>query len=117
MPRPTLGEEKVHSQYATGSRRIVREIQQAVTANDVVVVGMRRSPALDAPGIHYRYLEYGSYFGRWRRRTALKMWTGGPTFPMVFANGVLVGGARDIDRLIVGGELTRLLTKQSNNAR
>ena len=46
-------------------------------------------PALDIrlrcqPWLAYRYLpEYGSYFGGWRRRLALKMWTGWPTVPMV----------------------------------
>jgi monothiol glutaredoxin len=63
----------------------------------------------------YRYLEYGSYFSGWRLRTALKMWTGWPTFPMVFVKGVLVGGASDLQRLIVSGELARLLTASSNN--
>ena len=44
-------------------------------------------------GIAHHYLEYGSYFSEWRRRNALKMWTGWPTFPMVFVKGALVGGA------------------------
>ena len=51
----------------------------------------------------------GSYFGGWRRRNALKMWTGWPTFPMVFVKGALVGGASDLQRLIDSGELKRLL--------
>ena len=61
--------------------------------------------ALDAAGIAYKYLEYGSYLGEWRRRLALKMWTGWPTFPMVFVKGVLVGGADDLARLIASGAL------------
>jgi glutaredoxin-related protein len=35
------------------------------------------------------------------------MWTGWPTLPMVFVNGVLVGGASDLKRLLESGELTR----------
>ena len=35
--------------------------------------------------------------------------TGWPTFPMVFAKGVLVGGAQDLDKLVSSGELQRLL--------
>ena len=54
-------------------------------------------------------LNYGSYFGDWRRRNALKMWTGWPTLPMVFARGQLVGGANDLARLIASGELKKLL--------
>ncbi len=49
--------------------------------------------------------EYGSYLGEYRRRLALKMWTGWPTFPMVFVKGVLVGGAEDVAKLIASGEL------------
>jgi len=37
------------------------------------------------------------------------MWTGWPTFPMVFVRGTLVGGAADLERLIESGELQRLL--------
>ncbi|MEO9135513.1 MAG: glutaredoxin [Casimicrobiaceae bacterium] len=127
MPRPILAETQIHpairDYVATRNADIVREVQQAVTENDVVVVGMRQNPfprrarkALAAARIPCRYLEYGSYFGGWRRRNALKMWTGWPTLPMVFVKGVLVGGAKDLDRLIVSGELARLLTKPSNNA-
>jgi len=65
--------------------------------------------ALDAQRIAYTYLEYGSYFNNWRRRNALKMWTGWPTFPMVFVKGVLVGGASDLGRLIANGEMARML--------
>jgi glutaredoxin-related protein len=37
------------------------------------------------------------------------MWTGWPTFPLVFVKGVLVGGATDLSRLIDSGELARTL--------
>jgi glutaredoxin-related protein len=93
---------------------IVKEVQAAVAAHEIVVVGMRINPAprkarraLDAAGIAYTYLEYGSYFAQWRRRTALKMWTGWQTFPMVFVKGVLVGGASDLIKLIASGEVRK----------
>jgi monothiol glutaredoxin len=35
------------------------------------------------------------------------MWTGWPTFPMVFAKGVLVGGAGELEKLLASGELKR----------
>ena len=60
-------------------------------------------------GIPCHYLEYGSYFSEWRRRNALKMWTGWPTFPMVFVKGNLIGGAEELERLVSGGELRRTL--------
>ncbi|MCX7893300.1 MAG: glutaredoxin, partial [Burkholderiales bacterium] len=55
------------------------------------------------------YIEWGSYFSDWRKRNVLKMWTGWPTFPMVFVKGVLVGGASDLERLVASGELARML--------
>jgi monothiol glutaredoxin len=92
----------------------VKEVQAAVAANEIVVVGMRQNPfpkkarkLLDDAGLAYKYLEYGSYLGGYRRRLALKMWTGWPTFPMVFVKGMLIGGAEDLKRLLASGELHR----------
>jgi len=95
---------------------IVQEVQTVVASNEVVVVGMAQNPhprrarkVLDANSIPYKYLEYGSYLSGWRRRLALKMWTGWPTFPMIFVKGVLIGGASDLDALVQSGELIRML--------
>lgn len=120
MPRPILDESRIHpavrEKVATNRTDIVREVEAAIAANAVVVVGMRQNPApkrarrvLDAAKIPYHYLEYGSYLSEWRRRNALKMWTGWPTFPMVFVKGVLVGGADDLEKLIASGELKKML--------
>ena len=120
MPRPILDEQHIHpairDKVAGHHADIVREVQAAITANAVVVVGMAQNPfpkkakkALDAAGVPYEYLQYGSYLGEWRRRNALKMWTGWPTFPMVFVKGVLVGGAGELEKIIASGELKKLL--------
>ncbi len=120
MTRPILDEQHIHpairDKVAGHHADIVREVQAAIAANDVVVVGMAQNPfpkkakrALDAAGVPYAYLQYGSYFGEWRRRNALKMWTGWPTFPMVFVKGVLVGGAGDLAKIIASGELKKML--------
>ncbi len=120
MPRPILDEAHLHStirdKVASNRVDIVKEVQAAIASNDVVVVGMAINPAvpkarriLDAEGIRYAYLEYGSYFSEWRRRSALKMWTGWQTFPMVFVKGVLVGGASDLATLQKSGELKKLI--------
>lgn len=120
MPRELLPESSLHpairDAVAASHRDVVEEVQAAVAAHPVVVVGMKQNPfprrarkALTARGTPFHYLEYGSYFGGWRRRTALKMWTGWPTFPMIFVRGTLVGGAEDLDRLIASGELDRLI--------
>ena len=120
MPRPILEEDHLHAsireKVATNRVDIVKEVQAAIAANEVVVVGMRINPAprkarrmLDEAGVAYKYLSYGSYFREWRRRSALKMWTGWQTFPMVFVKGVLIGGASDLDKLLRSGELKRML--------
>src|SRR6266446_8577293 len=118
MPRTILPESQIHpavrEKIATYRSDVLKEVQAAVAANDIVVVGMRMNPfprrarkALDAAGLAYKYLEYGSYLGEYRRRLALKLWTGWPTFPMVFVKGVLIGGASDLAKLIESGELPR----------
>jgi glutaredoxin-related protein len=120
MSRSILEEAKLHpairEHVAQHEASIVKEVQDAIAANAVVVVGMAANPfpkkackALDAAGVSYRYLQYGSYLGGWRKRNALKMWTGWPTFPMVFVKGTLVGGATDLQALIANGELKKLL--------
>ncbi|MCW5648550.1 MAG: glutaredoxin [Ramlibacter sp.] len=120
MPRPILDEAQIHPairlRIAGHQQAIVQEVMDAVASTDVVVVGMGINPfprqarkALDAAGVPYRYLEYGNYLNTWRERNALKMWTGWPTFPMVFVKGALVGGATDVKALIASGELQRLL--------
>lgn len=116
MPRAILDESQLHpairQQVAGHHEWIVKEVQAALTTHRIVVVGMATNPmcakarkALDKAGLHHHYLEYGSYLSKWRERNALKMWTGWPTFPMVFVEGVLVGGYTDVQKLINSGAL------------
>ena len=118
--REVLDEKRIHpairQKIAGNHVDIVHEVQAAIASNDVVIVGMSQNPAprkarriLDAAGIRYAYLEYGSYLGPWRRRNALKMWTGWPTFPMIFVKGTLIGGASDLEKLVASGELATML--------
>ena len=120
MSRSTLDEAHIHpairETIANLHADIVREVKEAVAKNDIVIVGMRQNPVpkkarrlLERQQLGYKYLEYGSYLSEWRRRNALKMWTGWPTFPMVFVKGVLVGGANDLQKLVESGELAQLL--------
>ncbi|MEK7436679.1 MAG: glutaredoxin domain-containing protein [Pseudomonadota bacterium] len=124
MSRSILDEDHIHpavrGAVANNHADIVQEVKAAVAANDIVVVGMAQNPMpkkarklLDQQQLGYKYLEYGSYLGEWRRRNALKMWTGWPTFPMIFVKGVLVGGANDLQKLIASGELTQMLGKKT----
>ena len=120
MPRNILDEARVHAavrpQIAGYHADVIRGVEAAIAAHAVVVVGMRQNPwpkkarrLLDAAGIPYAYLEYGSYVAEWRRRLALKMWTGWPTFPMIFVKRTLIGGFADLKRLVDSGELAKLL--------
>ena len=120
MSRHVLSEDSIdpaiREAVSASQRGIVEEVQALVAAHDVVVVGMKQNPfpkkarkALTAAGIPFQYQEYGSYLSTWRPRTALKMWTGWPTFPMVFVKGVLVGGAQETIALIASGELAKRL--------
>ncbi len=123
MVRTILDEAHIHpairDAIAGNNAEVVREVQAAIAGSGIVVIGMAQNPfprrarkALDAAGMPYRYLEYGSYLSGWRRRSALKMWTGWPTFPMIFVNGVLVGGAADLKRLIDSGEIELMLAQR-----
>ena len=120
MPRTILEEARLHpairERVGNLNADIVHNVQAAATSNAVLVVGMAGNPhvrrarrALDGAGIAYQYLEFGSYLGGWRRRNALKMWTGWPTFPMVFVKGMLIGGADELQSQLHSGELRRAL--------
>jgi len=120
MPRPILAEDRIHpairSKIEGLHADVLKEVQDAVGRHTVVVVGMAANPfvskarrALDAAGVAHHDLDYGGYLSQWRRRNTLKLWTGWPTFPMVFVKGVLVGGADDVRQLIERGELKKLL--------
>ena len=120
MPRQILDETRLHpairDTVANLNADIVHNVQAAAASNPVLVVGMAQNPfcraarkSLAAAEVPHQYLEYGSYFSQWRQRNSLKMWTGWPTFPMVFVKGALIGGDSDLKRLIASGELNRLL--------
>jgi monothiol glutaredoxin len=120
MPRPTLEENRLHpairDRIANLHADVVHNVQAATQSNAVLVVGLFGNPHvvkarrhLGAANIPFQYLQFGSYLSQWRRRNALKMWTGWPTFPMVFVKGQLVGGASDLKALIDSGEIKRLL--------
>ncbi len=120
MPRHLLAEDRIHpaarALISASHREVVDEVLAAIARHPVVVVGMRGNPfvgkarkALDAAAVAHHDMDYGSYLSQWRRRNALKMWSGWPTLPMVFVKGQLVGGANDLARLIANGDLKRLL--------
>lgn len=105
--RPLLDPNAIHPAISdtvtTYHADIVKEVSDAVAANDVVIVGMKTNPVvkkarktLQDAGITFTYLEYGSYTSQWHRRLALKMWSGWATFPMIFVNQKLIGGNTEL---------------------
>lgn len=122
MLRPILDTKQIHpaiqNKIESNHQNVLKQVIQTVQEKDVVVLGMAGNPfvkkakkALDAQSIPHTDLDYGSYFSEWRKRNVIKMWSGWPTFPMVFIKGVLVGGAQDLQALIDSGELQRLLNQ------
>jgi glutaredoxin len=118
MTRPTLPAEKlspaVHESISNFHRAIVDEVASTVAREHVVVVGMAQNPVvkrarkvLESEGIKFSYLEYGSYFSKWKERLAIKLWAGFPTFPMVFIDGTLIGGNAELEKLRAEGKLPR----------
>ncbi len=120
MSRQLLENQTIHasiqSQIGGGYDDTLNEIKAAVANNNVVVIGMAHNPfvkkarkRLDGEAVDFHYMEYGSYTKEWRRRLAIKMWSGWPTFPMIFVNGQFVGGKQELDALIDSGEFKQLL--------
>ncbi len=116
MPRNVLGTEFINlealKKIETFHVDIVKEVQEAVRSNKVVIVGMAQNPVvkkarkeLDEAGIVYKYLEYGSYFRGWKIRLAIKLWSGWPTYPQIFFDGKLVGGRDEAIKALAEGKM------------
>ena len=93
---------------------VLAEVRSAVERDPVVVVGMAQNPhvknvrkALTDAKIAFTYLEYGSYFSEWKKRLAIKLWSGWPTFPQVFVQGTLIGGEDLTKAAIADGSLAK----------
>ncbi|MEZ7812939.1 MAG: glutaredoxin-related protein [Paracoccaceae bacterium] len=117
MTRSIFSLEKIHpavkDKVANFHQNIVAEVQDAVAGNRIVVVGMRYNDsvwrarrALTKAGLDFKYMEYGSYTSGWHHRLTLKMWTGWPTFPMVFVEQTFVGGGSDLAALLKVGSVS-----------
>ena len=127
MPRPLLDEahrtDAVNEAISKMHAEILDEVREAIAKNDVVVIGMAQNPnvgrarkALEKAGMPFKYVEYGSYFGEWRKRLTIKLWSGWPTYPQVFVKGVLIGGADETQAAIADGSLKKRLEAGSSGA-
>jgi len=108
--------ERAAAKMADFHANVIGEVAAVIASTPVVVVGMAQNPhvravrkALREAGVDFKYVEYGSYFSKWRERLAIKLWTGWPTFPQVFARGVLIGGEDLTKQAIADGTLRALI--------
>ncbi|MEX1368237.1 MAG: glutaredoxin [Nannocystaceae bacterium] len=113
---PDHATSAVQQAQAKFHRETLEEVQTTIARDPIVVVGMAQNPfvkkarrALSDADLPFTYLEYGSYFGEWKRRLAIKMWSGWPTFPQVFVRGVLIGGNDETVAAIADGSLRERL--------
>jgi monothiol glutaredoxin len=111
MGRLTLSDSNIHPEalkFMTNNHsQTVQEVMEAVKHNKIVVIGMRQNPVvkkarkiLTEKNMSYKYMEYGSYFSGWKRRLAIKLWTGWPTYPQIFIEGQFIGGCEDLVKLL-----------------
>lgn len=121
-PRPLLSDEHrsehVREEIASFHADVVTAVRDAVERDALVIVGMAQNPfvkkarkALSAANLEFTYLEYGSYTKQWKRRLAIKMWSGWPTFPQVFVRGTLIGGNQELQEQLANGSLAAKLAE------
>jgi monothiol glutaredoxin len=111
----------VNEHLAKFQTETLDEVRATIAKDAVVVVGMSVNTfvkaarkELTAAGIPFTYLEYGGYMSDWKKRLAIKMWSGWPTFPQVFVNGVLIGGSKELKEAIADGSLKERLAKSKS---
>lgn len=111
MERKILAATQIQSEaliFITNNHQdIVNEVISTIAKNKIVVVGMAQNPVvkkakkiLNAKNMQFTELSYGNYLSKWQERLAIKLWSGWPTFPQVFIDGKLVGGAAELEKFL-----------------
>ena len=119
--RPVLADDRIAPRAAEKISAFhadtLEQVRGAVERHDVVVVGMAQNPhvrrvrqALSEARVAFEYVEVGSYLSGWRRRLAIKLWSGWPTFPQVFVRGTLLGGDSLTRAALADGSLQERLS-------
>lgn len=104
--------EAARSAIADFHPSVVEKIIADIDRHSIVVVGMVGNPfcrkariLLERAKIEHHYWNCGGYLSEWKKRLAIKMWSGWPTFPQVFVRGKLLGGYAELEKSHQGGEL------------
>ncbi len=111
MERKILAATQIHQEALTfitsNHQDIVNEVISTIAKNKIVVVGMAQNPVvkkakkiLKEKNMQFTELSYGNYLSKWQERLAIKLWSGWPTFPQVFIDGKLVGGAAELEKFL-----------------
>jgi glutaredoxin-related protein len=102
---------EIRQTMAAFHAQTIAEVAKTVAEQRFVLVGMAQNPfvgkakkllnaELGKAGLTFTNLEYGSYLSAWKVRLAIKLWSGWPTFPQIFVDGVLIGGFDDLLRAV-----------------
>lgn len=116
MPRQVLDESRIHpairDKIAAYRSDILKEVQDAIAANDFVVGAPEPLPEEGAQASRRR--RHPVQVPRVRQlpqpvapATRDQDVTGWPTYPLVFVKGTLIGGFSDLEKLVQEGKLTR----------
>jgi len=111
LPRPALPESAITEPALKKMQRFhtetLQKLEAAIGSHKIVVIGMMGNPhcrrarrVLTEANKPFEYVEIGSYVSGWQQRLAIKLWSGWPTFPQVFVDGRLVGGADEITKAL-----------------
>jgi monothiol glutaredoxin len=83
MMNPPRRSSSVSAYLNAFHRDTVEEVRATVAEHPIVVVSMAWNPhvplvkkALKQSNIDHVYVEYGSYVTGWKRRLAIKLWSG-----------------------------------------
>ena len=121
MERFILPSVKIHPAIqkfvAEDHQFIIKDAIEAIEKYDILIITMAGNPfchravkLLGSTGVNFHEIKIGSYLSQWRKRTALKMWSGWQSIPIIFVQGVLIGGFEDLKKIIESNELNELLS-------
>lgn len=104
--------EPAKSAIAEFHPSVVEKICADIEQHPIVVVGMVGNPfckkarvLLEGAKLEHLYWNCGGYLSDWKKRLAIKMWSGWPTFPQVFVRGKLLGGFAELQESQKNGAL------------
>ena len=107
------------NEIALFQQPFVEELQCMINNFEIVVVGVQLnsksrqvSTLLQASEHDFKELYLRPWLMDRRKKLAVMLWSGWPTFPQVFIRGMLIGGEQELRRAIQNGELAHRLASK-----